>query len=142
VGFAVPVNTVKRVAPQLIQNGRAVYPYLGITTSGAERFTMPELAAALNLSVARGVLIQEVAPGGPADIAGLRGGDSQETVRGIPILVGGDIIIAIDDVPVRDFDHLSAYLITTTEVGQVVKITILRGGETLDLALTIGERPR
>ena len=141
VGFAVPVNTLKRVAPQLIETGRVTYPYLGISSDN-NAFTMPELAAALDLPAARGVLISEVVPGGPADRAGLRGGDSRRNVRGIPVTVGGDIIVAIDGHPVDDFDHLISYLTARTEVGQVVTITFLRGAETLEVELTIGERPR
>ncbi len=140
VGFAVPVNTLKRVIPQLIETGRVSYPYLGISSDNNE-FTMPELAAALDLPTAHGVLISEVLPGGPADQAGLRGGDTQRNVRGAPVTVGGDIIIAIDGNPVDDFDHLISYLTAKTEVGQIVKITFLRGDETLEVDLTIGERP-
>ncbi len=140
VGFAVPVNTVKRIVPQLIENGRVAYPYLGIASD--TQFTMAELAAALDLPTARGVLIEEVVPGGPADQAGLRGGNRQATVRGLPIRAGGDIIIAIDGTPVDGFDQLISYLIVKTEVGQVVKITFVRGDGTLEVDLTVGERPR
>jgi 2-alkenal reductase len=140
VGFAVPVNTVKRIVPQLIATGRAAYPYLGITSD--PRYTMPELAQTLNLPAKRGVLISEVVGGGPADIAGLRGGATRATVRGSDVAAGGDIIIAIDGDPVVSFDQLIAYLILNTEVGQTVKLTVLRGSETLELDLTLGERPR
>ncbi|HET7088631.1 MAG TPA: trypsin-like peptidase domain-containing protein [Anaerolineae bacterium] len=141
VGFAVPVNTLKRVVPQLIETGRVRYPYMGISSDYSNAFTMPELAAALDLPTAHGVLISEVLPGGPADQAGLRGGDTERDVRGVPVTAGGDIIIAIDGYPVDDFDHLISYLTARTEVGQVVKITFLRGDETLEVDLTIGERP-
>ncbi|HLF26019.1 MAG TPA: trypsin-like peptidase domain-containing protein [Anaerolineae bacterium] len=142
VGFAVPVNTVKRVAPQLIQTGRVAYPYLGISTDHTQFFTMPELAAALDLPTTRGVLISEVAGGGPAERAGLRGGDHQETVRGTPITVGGDIILAIDATPIDNFDHMISHLVAHTRVGQVIKITFMRGDQTLEVNLTVGERPR
>ena len=140
VGFAVPVNTLKRVIPQLIETGRVRYPYLGISSDNNE-FTMPELAAALDLPTAHGVLISQVVQGGPADQAGLRGGNTQRDVRGVSVTVGGDIIIAVDGNPVDDFDHLISYLTAKTEVGQIVKITFLRGEETLEVDLTIGERP-
>jgi 2-alkenal reductase len=103
---------------------------------------MPELAQTLNLPAKRGVLISEVVGGGPADIAGLRGGATRATVRGSDVAAGGDIIIAIDGDPVVSFDQLIAYLILNTEVGQTVKLTVLRGSETLELDLTLGERPR
>lgn len=140
VGFAVPVNTVKRIVPQLIRNGRATYPHLGIVVDNTA-FTMPELAATLDLPTAQGVLISQVASGGPAEQAGLRGGDRRESVRGAPVLVGGDIIVAIDGTPVNNFDHLISYLIAHTEVGQVVTITFIRDGETLQTDLTVGARP-
>jgi 2-alkenal reductase len=140
VGFAVPVNTVRRIVPQLIRSGRAAYPYLGVTSAGI--FSLAEVADALHLPTSRGVLIQEIVPGGPADKAGLRGGNRQETVRGIPLAVGGDIIIAVDGTPIDSFDHMISYLIAKTEVGQVVKITFLRGDQTLEVDLTVGERPR
>ena len=140
VGFAVPVNAVKRIVPQLIETGRVAYPYLGISSDNA--FTMAELAAALNLPTSRGVLISEVVLDGPAARAGLRGGDRRVTVRGFDVLAGGDIIIAIDDTPVDSFDQMIAYLVANTKVGQVVKVTFLRDSETLETNLTVGERPR
>ncbi len=140
VGFAVPVNTVKRIVPQLIETGRARYPYLGITADN--RFSMPELAEALNLPTPRGVLVSTVTDGGPAERAGLRGGNREETLRGFSVAAGGDIIVAIDDTPIGSFDEMISYLIAKTEVGQVVKVTILRGDERLDVSVTLGERPR
>jgi len=139
VGFAVPVNAVKRIVPQLIQTGSVRYPYLGISSDS--RFTPAELAAALDLPTPRGVLISEVVSGGPADRAGLRGGDLEATVRGLTVATGGDIIIAIDDAPVSSFDRLISYLVNNVEVGQVVKITFIRGDETMEANLTVGERP-
>jgi 2-alkenal reductase len=140
VGFAVPVNTVKRIVPQLIANGRAAYPYLGVSSDNVH-FTTAELADALDLPTTHGVLISSVVSGGPADHAGLRGGDRTETVRGIPVVAGGDIITAIDGAPVDSFDQMIAYLVAHTRVGQVVKITFLRGSQTLEVDLTLGERP-
>ena len=140
VGFAVPVNAVKRVVPQLIESGRVAYPYLGISSDNS--FTMAELAAALGLSTLQGVLISEVEPDSPAEQAGLRGGDHEEAVRGFSILAGGDIIIAIDGVPVHDFDQMIAHLIAHIQVGQVVKMTFVRGDQTLETTLSVGERPR
>ena len=140
VGFAVPINTVKRIVPQLIETGRAAYPYLGITADNS--FTMPELALALNLPVKRGVLISQVTEDGPADKAGLHGGNRRAEVRGVGVVAGGDIIIAIDGVPLESFDQMIGYLILNTEVGQTVKLTVLRGNETLEVDLTLGERPR
>ncbi len=140
VGFAVPSNTVKRVAEQLLKNGRVSYPYLGVSVDN--HLTMAELAQALNLPAEKGVLIASVVDGGPAQQAGLHGGDRQVTVRGFPVRAGGDIIIAIDNDPVNSFDEMIAYLTARKQVGQTVAVTIIRNGETLQVPLTLAERPR
>ncbi|WP_376791918.1 S1C family serine protease [Thermoflexus sp.] len=140
IGFAIPVNTVKRVVPQLIQNGRARYPYLGITSTGA--ISLAELRArGYDVPTARGVLIQEVVPDGPAARAGLRGGSREVLVRGVTVLLGGDIITAIDGHPVSSFDELVSYLVNRTEVGQTVTLTILRDGQERQVQVTLEERP-
>jgi 2-alkenal reductase len=105
-------------------------------------FTIGELAVALKLPVDKGVLVSSVMDGGPAEKAGVRGGDQQLTVRGIPVVTGGDIITAIDSDPIVSFDQMIAYLSSQKLVGQEVTLTILRGGETLQLPLTLADRPR
>ncbi len=140
VGFAVPSNTVERVTQQLLKNGRASYPYLGVSIDG--HLTIAELAQALNLPVDKGVLIASVVPGGPADRAGLRGGDQQVTVRGFSVSKGGDIITAIDGDPINSFDEMITYLAAKKQVGQTVTVTFLRGTDTLQLPVTLDERPR
>jgi 2-alkenal reductase len=140
VGFAVPVNTVKRSVSQLISTGRVAYPYLGITSE--PHFTTAQLAGPLNLPTQHGALISAVVPNGPAEAAGLRGGDREATVRGFPVRAGGDIIVAIDDTPINSFDQMIAYLVAKTEVGQTVKITFLRGDQKLETNLQLAERPR
>jgi S1-C subfamily serine protease len=140
VGFAIPANTVKRVAQQILKDGRASYPYLGVSVDN--HFTIGELAVALNLPVNTGVLVSSVVEGGPAAQAGLRGGDRQITVRGIPVVAGGDVIIAIDDDPIVSFDQMIGYLSSQKLVNQEVTLTILRDGETLQLPLTLADRPQ
>jgi S1-C subfamily serine protease len=140
VGFAVPSNTVKRVVLQLQETGRVSYPYLGVSVDN--HFTTGELASALKLPVAKGVVIAAVVDGGPAERAGLKGGAQQVTVRGIPVRSGGDIITAIDGDPVNSFDEMIAYLAAKKQVGQTVTVTIMRGTETLQVPLTLDERPR
>jgi S1-C subfamily serine protease len=140
VGFAIPSNTVKRVVAQILKDGRASYPYLGV--SADSHFKTAELVAALKLPTDRGVLISEVIDGGPAVRAGLHGGDQQVTVRGVPVTAGGDIITAIDGDPITSFDQMVGYLASKKQVGQTVTITILRGTETLQLPLTLADRPR
>ncbi len=140
VGFAIPSNTVKRVVQQLLKDGRASYPYLGVSVDN--HFTIGELAVALKLPVDKGVLVSSVVDGGPAVKAGVRGGDTQVTVRGIPVVAGGDIIVAIDGDPITSFDQMIGYLSSQKLVGQEVTLTILRDGQTLQLPLTLADRPQ
>ena len=113
VGFAIPVDIVKRVVPELIAVGRYRHPWLGV--SGGT--ITPELIQAARLPVETGVLIASVEPGSPADKAGLRGGDRQVQVSGAQMLAGGDIVIAINDVEVNRFDDVVNYLASFTGVG-------------------------
>lgn len=140
VGFAVPVNTVKRIVPRLISEGTYRYPYLGIVSDN--RFTVAQLASVLDLPVNYGVLVSSVEPGTPADRAGIRGGTQSVRVLGTTVRVGGDIIIAIDGHRIEDFNDLIAYLVRETEVGQEVTVTILRDGRQMDIPVRLGERPR
>jgi S1-C subfamily serine protease len=139
IGFAVPVNTVKRILPALIAEGAYRYPYLGITYD--TRFTMAELAGPLGLPVTHGALIDEVTPGTAAGRAGLRGGNREVEVMGTTVNAGGDIIVAIDGTKLRDFDDLIAYLVRETEVGQEVTLAVIRDGEELEIPVMLGERP-
>jgi S1-C subfamily serine protease len=136
VGFAVPVNTVKRVVPSLIATGRYADPWLGIQGGSITSL----LAEDLDLPVDQGVLVQTVVPGGPADEAGLRGGDRQVSFEGAPLATGGDIIMAIDDTAVQDMDDLIVYL-ADMSVGQRVTLTVLRDGRQQRIELRLGERP-
>ncbi|MGF1507622.1 MAG: trypsin-like serine protease [Chloroflexi bacterium] len=140
IGFAVPVNAVKRIAPQLIERGEVQYPFMGISGLGGE-ITLADLALEFDLPVSQGVLITDVQPGGPADRAGLRGGSQTEAFRGAPITLGGDIIIAIDGVPITNFDELVGFLVANTSVGEEIDVTIIRDGETLTIPLVLAERP-
>lgn len=139
VGFAVPVNAVKKIVPHLIEEGTYHYPYLGISSRGG--LNLAEVADALGLPVTRGVLVLEVTPGTAADRAGLRGGDHDVEVFGETIRAGGDVITAIDGYELRDFDDLVAYLVRETEVGQRVALTVVCDGEELEIPVTLGERP-
>lgn len=136
IGFAVPINIVKRVAPALIENGKYDYPYLGIRST--DEITLFEQEA-LGLSQSTGVYVIDVTPDSPADKAGLKGGDTPTDVPGL--VAGGDLIIAIDDTPVRDFNDLITYLIHHKQPGDVVTLTVLRNGQEIKLDLTLGRRP-
>jgi S1-C subfamily serine protease len=139
VGFAVPIDIVKRIVPGLTDEGTYHYPYLGITAD--RRLALADLEEPLTLPVTRGVLIAEVVDGTAAGRAGLRGGDETIEVYGMSIQAGGDVIVAIDGYELQDFDDLIAYLVRETEVGQEVTLTIIRNEEVLEIPVTLGERP-
>jgi 2-alkenal reductase len=102
---------------------------------------LAELAEPLNLPIEQGVLIAEVQPTPAAAEAGLRGGDREVEVMGQPVVAGGDIITAIDEERLRTFDDLVAYLVSDTEVGQDVTLTLIRDGQQMEVSVTLGERP-
>jgi len=136
VGFAVPVNTVKRVVPALIETGRYADPWLGITGTSVT----PILAETLDLPVEQGVLVQAVVEDGPADEAGLQGGTRQVRYEDTFLTTGGDIITAVDGLEIQGMDDLIVYL-ADTSVGQQVKLTILRDGKEQTVTVTLEERP-
>jgi 2-alkenal reductase len=139
IGFAVPVNTVRRIVPQIIENGEVEYPYLGITSQTI--YTLADLATEFDLPVTEGVMIDQITSGSGAARAGLRGGNETVDFRGAEIALGGDIITAIDDIPIRNFDELLGYLVTNTSVGQEVIVTIYRDGELMDVPVELSARP-
>ena len=133
-----PVDTLKRILPQLIEEGTYHYPYLGISSNSY--FGVAELAEPLGLPVTYGVLIAIVQPGTAAADGGLRGGDRDVEIMGIPIKAGGDIIVAIDGYKVDNYDDFIAYLVRETRVHQTIVLTIIRDGEELEIPVTLGER--
>ncbi len=142
VGFAVPSQTVQRVVPELIENGRVDYSWLGISTTPAGNgLSVAGLAEQLELPVTAGVLVEGVTANSPASKAGLRGGDHTVFVRGRDVCAGGDIIVAVDGYYVENMDDLVAYLVANTRPGDTVTMLIIRGGDTYDLPLTLETRP-
>ncbi|MCB0078443.1 MAG: trypsin-like peptidase domain-containing protein [Anaerolineales bacterium] len=140
VGFAVPVNKVKAVVPALIRSGRYETPFIGL---GGPIPLTPSLAAEFGVQgTERGVLMQNVVPNGPADRAGMRGGSEQVTIPGfpMPLLVGGDVVIAVDGVEVNTFDDLINYL-DTRQVGDEVAVSLIRDGNPLEIVVTLAARP-
>jgi S1-C subfamily serine protease len=138
LGFAVPIDTVKRVANSILEKGYYPHPWLGI--SGIS--IVPELAELLDLPVERGVLVAEVTRGQAAANAGLRGGDRGVRVGSYVVPVGGDILIGIDGASVRAMEDIVRYLETKTEVGQLVELTIMRDGREQVVQVRLGEQPR
>jgi 2-alkenal reductase len=137
VGFAIPVSIIKRVVPELINDGEYKWAWLGVRGGGVTR----SLAKAMNLPVEHGAYIANVEDNGPADRANMRGATEVTTYEGRQVEVGGDVIIAIDGVPIRSFGDLLIYISLKTTPGQEVTLTIIRNGETKDIVLKMGERP-
>jgi 2-alkenal reductase len=138
VGFAIPVNTVKRIVPDLIAKGRYAHPWLGISGQDIDNL----LAHSLTLPVERGVLVQSAFQDSPAGQAGLRGGSQEMEVEGTfrVVRVGGDIIVGIDGQTVGGMDDLITYL-ETRRVGDQVVLTIVRENQEQEVAITLEERP-
>jgi S1-C subfamily serine protease len=137
VGFAVPSNTIAKVAPVVIERGFFQHPWLGV--SGIDM--TPEIAEAIGLGEPRGFLVIDVAPGGPADSAGVQGGDTPMQLGGIEIAVGGDVVLAINDRDVRKIDDVLGYLQQATQVGETVTLTVWRDGQIIEIDVTLGARP-
>lgn len=137
IGFAVPADTVKRVVPELIAKGRYDHPWLGITAYEIN----PDLANALQLPVQRGLLIAQLYPGEAADRAGVRGAIRRLPIGNGYLLVGGDILTAIDDQPIATRDQLTLYLENNKRVGETVTLSLLRDGQPITLTATLTARP-
>jgi 2-alkenal reductase len=138
IGFAVSVDTVKRVIPQLMSSGRYRHPWLGILGYSLT----PDIAHMLNLPVARGILVARLYSYSPAEQAGVRGASRQVVIGNQRFLVGGDILTAIDDHPINGWDDLQQYLEENTQVGQAVTLKVLRGEQSLTLKATLTEQPQ
>lgn len=136
VGFSISINLVKRIVPYLIRDGRYEYPYLGITSTDELNLLRIE---ALGLNTFIGAYVLDVAPGGPADQAGIRAGDTPTSIDGLN--AGGDVITAIDGRPVKTFDELLSYLTVNKSPGDTAVLTVLRDGQAMDVTVTLGERP-
>jgi S1-C subfamily serine protease len=137
IGFAIPVDIVKRVVPELIAYGRYRHTWVGVEG----RTLSAEMVSAMKLPVENGVLIWRAVPGGPAEQAGLRGGNQEVNVSGLPMPAGGDIIVGIDGVAVKRLDDLVNYLASSTSVGDVVTIRIVRDGREMEVDIRLDERP-
>ncbi len=137
IGFAVPVNIVRQVVPVLIEQGDYQYPFLGISSLSENLWNLKTLEA-LELSPdATGAYVTCVTPGGPADQAGVRGAADCDATD---LQAGGDLIVAIDGRPVREFSDLLSYLINKTRPGDTVTLTVLREGETIDIEVPLDSR--
>ncbi len=137
VGFAVPVSAIKHSVAQLKRGGSAEYAYIGVSTQAL----YPQLARKLGLDTDHGALLAEVVPGGPADEAGLRGGDEKLRFQGIPYEIGGDTIVAFDGKPVVQPDDLARY-VSAHQPGDTVTLEVLRkDGQREKVKVTLSKRP-
>lgn len=134
IGFAIPINTAKAVLNDLMTLGRVRRPALGVRTIAIS----PELADELTLPVDYGLLIVQVTPGGSADQAGLRGGNERAYLGNTPIMLGGDVIVAIDGQKVEDEQDL-AQMMNNHRAGDTIKVTIYRGKKKIDVEVSLGE---
>ena len=134
IGFAIPINTAKAVLNDLVTLGRVRRPALGVRTIPIS----PELADQMGLPADYGLLIVQVASGSAAEQAGLRAGNERAYIGNIPIMLGGDLIIAVDGQDIQDQQDLSR-IMNNHRSGDTVKVTIYRGKRKMDVSVTLGE---
>ncbi len=133
IGFAIPINTVKGLLQELVSTGTVRRPVLGIQSLPIG----PDLAEQMGLPADYGVLIISTVPGGPADHAGLRGGNEKAYLGNSEIRLGGDLIVAIDGKTVEDPSDL-ANVMNSHRVGDTVTVTAYRGKRKMDFKVTLG----
>ena len=135
IGFAISSNTVRKVVPSLIENGSYAYPYLGLSSYSNASLAMIEM---LNLPQSTGAYVASVVTGGPADQAGIKGGTQPTSVQGLS--KGGDLIVAVDGIEIKDFSELMSYLVLNASVGDEIVLTVIRSGQTMDIPVILGQR--
>ena len=137
VGFAIPSNTMKRIVPYLIQDGHYKHPWLGVSGITVD----PDLSDSLGLSTQSGFLIENIVPNSPAANAGLHASNQTKTADGIKYKIGGDIIVGVDDTPVKKLEDLLNYLQDNKSAGDKMVLKIIRNDKSLEVTLTLQERP-
>ena len=137
VGFAVPSNTIKKIVPSLIEEGKYHHPWMGITGIDID----PDLAKIRELGNAKGFLVVTVIDGHPADDAGLQGVSKTVEIDGKEYPIDGDIIISVDGKEVRKINDLLVHLQREKSVGDEMILGVLRDGDLMHLTLTLAERP-
>ncbi|HVZ60472.1 MAG TPA: trypsin-like peptidase domain-containing protein [Terriglobales bacterium] len=134
IGFAIPINTAKAVLNDLVTYGRVRRPTLGVELLPVG----PELAEQMHLSADHGLLIMRLLPGGAAERAGLHGGDKRAYLGNTPIMLGGDLIVAIDDQNVEDTQDLQQAM-NLRKAGDTVTVTVYRGQRKMQVRVVLGE---
>jgi S1-C subfamily serine protease len=136
IGFAIPINTAREVTTQIEAHGEVKHAYLGISGGSIT----PDLAQALKLPVEEGVLVNEVVKGGPADQAGVEGGNTSATIEGASFQLGGDIITKVNGKKVTGMEEV-INVVNAASPGDKVVLGVDRDGKTKDIAVTLGVRP-
>lgn len=137
VGFSIPSDTVLKIAPIIIKEGKYLHPWVGITTLDIS----PDIADILSLEDAKGILIMTVVKDSPADKAGLRGSSQTTVIDGIEYKIGGDIVLSIDGNEVRKIEDILTHLQREKNVGDKLNLEILRDGKTMNITVDLEKRP-
>jgi S1-C subfamily serine protease len=137
VGFAVPINLSLRTLEQLEETGKVVYPYVGVSTEDVT----PGMAERFDLGAERGALVGVVEEDSPADRAGIREASGQESYEGLPVSVGGDLIVEIGGSPVRGAADVARIITERYLPGDRVEFTVIRDGKQVVVPVELGERP-
>jgi 2-alkenal reductase len=138
VGFAIPINVARRSLAQLVATGRVAYAYIGIKSQDVT----PGIARRFALGAQRGALVTSVEPGTPAARAGLRGGSREAEYNGLPVILGGDLIVRIGSTRIRGSEDVSRIVTDELAPGQTVPVTLVRAGQRRVVSLTLAERPQ
>ncbi len=136
IGFAIPIDTVKDVAGQLIKEGKVEHAYLGVELTTITS----DLASNFRVPVDKGVLIQHVRDGSPAADAGLKGGTTQVVLAGQTFWLGGDVVTKVDGQAVETSDQLAS-VVTSKQPGDSLDLEVHRGQETLNVKVELGRQP-
>ena len=136
VGFAIPINLVKLVIPELVKHGRLIRPWMGFQG----QFIETGLSGILRVPIVDGYLVEIVEPGGPAEKAGLRGGELPVSIAGRELLLGGDIIVEANGIKATDLDGI-AREIPKLQVGSRLALKVFRRGEYTTIEYEMPERP-
>jgi S1-C subfamily serine protease len=137
IGFAIPINIVKRVVPVLIAEGHYDYPYVGVTS--LDTLSLAEMEA-LGLTKFSGLYVIAVASGSPADKAGIQAGTTETQYP--DLLAGGDIIVALDGITIHSFNEFLGYLFENKGPGDNVVFTVLRDNTSVEVSVTLASRPK
>ena len=137
VGSAIPSDIIRKVVPELISTRVYRHPYIGI--AGVDM--SPEIADEIGMNDSRGFLVTEITSGSPAERFGIRGGGTLREINGRQIELGGDVIVAVDNVTVRKIEDLLSYLQSAKSVGENVILSVLRDGKTQEIDMTVAARP-